>query len=202
MRKIILLGLLFNLLSVKAQEKITTYTMWEKEYEIQSTEPSDSAYSLYIDGVPLDKTVDKGGLIVKNEYLDEFINCIKFSREKYVEWTQTAKDNNIKDLKKDVDIKKIPKLGGYFNYGSWHFDFNVKPYFKYTISETKAGLINYSLIIYTGKLQASDNEYIDSDSFVYIFYSINEIDDFLLKLNEELVYNHFGAKNFKGDLFK
>jgi hypothetical protein len=56
--------------------------------------------------------------------------------------------------------------------------------------------------MYTGKLQASDNQYIDSDSFVFAFYSEEEIDEFINLFDRKLVDEKFSDKKGKEDLFK
>ena len=199
MKKILITLLLpFTLFS---QEPIGSYEIFDKELNISATEPKENGdYSLYIDGYTLDATVSSGGIIIKNKKIDTFINSWEQAKEKYIEWTTTAKENNIMDLKKDIKVKS-PKLSGYFSYGSWKFDNNVSPYFKYLITESK-GKASYGLILYTGKMQASDNQYIDSDSFLYAFYSIEDIDNFISLLDSKLVLDKFGEKNSKEDLFK
>lgn len=187
---------------VYTQETVTTYTIWDKVLNVDVTEPEDSTYSIYIDGMPLDAIVDRGGLIIKTKELTKFIECIVKGKNKYIEWTNTAKENNITDLTKDIDVGRMPKLGGYFKYSDWEFDFNVKPYVKYMISQNEDGKTQYAFLIYTGKLTSSSNQYIDSDSFVYAFYSLEEIEDFISLFDSSLVYKYFDNKKNKKDLFK
>ena len=103
-------------------------------------------------------------------------------------------------MRKDIKIK-IPKLDGFFDYGGWHFDFNVSPYFKFIISEGKPDPL-YCLGMYTGKLNASDNQYISSETFFYGFYSIEDIEHFINLLDPKIVVDHFEAKKSKKDLFE
>ena len=198
--KKILITLLFPF-TLFSQEPIGSYEIFDKEYKISATEPKENGdYSLYVDGYTFDATVSSGGIIVENNKIDDFINGWEQAKEKYIEWTTTAKENNVTDLNKDIKVK-IPKLSGYFSYGSWKFDWNVSPYFKYLITESK-GKISYGLILYTGTMQASDNEYIDCDSFAYAFYSIEDINKFISLFDQKLVTDHFKKKNSKEDLFK
>ena len=72
---------------------------------------------------------------------------------------------------------------------------------KILISESK-GKVSYGLIMYTGGMEDSDNQYIDSDSFVYAFYSLEDINKFISLFDQKLVTDHFGDKKSKEDLFK
>ena len=198
MKNIIIL--LFLPLTIFSQEKIETFEIFGKEYNLQASEPDAEGYDLYIDGYPADKAVSTGGLMIKSKKIEDFKNAWEEAKLKYIEWTTTAKENNITDLKKEVKVN-IPKVEGYFHYGSWHFDFNVSPYFKYLITEGESE-ISYGLILYTGTLNASDNQYIDADSFIYAFYSLEDIDNFISLLDPKIVMDHFGEKNSKEDLFK
>lgn len=200
MKNIIII--LFLPLTIFSQEKIGSYEIFGKELNIQVTEPNDKGYTLYLDGYPLDKIVSKGGLMIESKKVDDFKNACNEAKEKYIEWTSTAKENNVTDLRKDIKVK-IPKLEGYFSYGDWNFDFNVSPYFVYLITkDKKSGKVSYGLALYTGGMQASDNEYIDTDSFCYGFYTLEDIENFISLLDSKLVYDHFGSKNSKEDLFK
>lgn len=192
--------ILFLPLTIFSQETLETYEIFGKELNMQATEPDGKGYTLYLDGYALDKTVSKGGLMIKSKKIEDFKNTWEEAKLKYIEWTATAKENNVTDMRKDIKVK-VPKVQGYFSYGSWHFDFNVSPYFQYIISEGKSGA-SYGLALYTGKLQASDNQYIDASSFFYGFYSIEDIENFIALLDPKIVTDHFGEKTSKEDLFK
>ena len=184
-----------------SQVTIGEFTILEQNHEFKATEPNEKGeYDLWIYALSLDATVSKGGINIKYKKIQEFVTSLREAKNKYNEWTTTAKENSVTDLSKKLDIK-LPKVCGFFYYGDINFDFNVKPYFLYTISE-KASITSYSLIMYTGKLQASDNQYIDSDSFVFAFYSEEEIDEFINLFDRKLVDEKFSDKKGKEDLFK
>ena len=87
--------------------------------------------------------------------------------------------------------------------GDWNFDFSVSPYYKYLISKSeKTGKVSYCLSLYSGELQASDNQYIDAEDFIYPFYSLEEIEIFISLFDKQLVDDKFNSKNSKDDLFK
>ena len=107
-------------------------------------------------------------------------------------------DNNVEDLSKDIDTKKVRALSGFVYGREWHFDFNTLLNFRFKILNGK-----YLLILENAhKLQASDNQYIDYDGFFIIFKDVEEIDDFLSKVTEEKVIKFFEENSNKEDLFK
>ena len=200
MKRIIIL--LFLPLTILSQETLETYEIFGEELNMQATEPDGKGYTLYLDGYALDKTVSKGGLMIKSKKIEDFKNAWEEAKLKYIEWTATAKENNVTDMRKDIKVK-VPKVQGYFSYGDWHFDFNVSPYFAYIISKSeKSGKVSHGLALYTGGMVASDNEYIDADSFFYGFYSLEDIENFISLLDPKIVTDHFGDKTSKEDLFK
>tara|TARA_B100000242_G_scaffold63425_1_gene38791 strand:- start:2976 stop:3578 length:603 start_codon:yes stop_codon:yes gene_type:complete len=199
MKKIILF--LFLPLTILSQEKIETFEIFGKEYSVDATEPNSKGYTLYLNGHPLDKSVSQGGIMIKSEQTADFRNAWEKAKSKYIEWTATAKENDVTDLKKDIKVN-VPNVEGFFSYGDWQFDWNVSPFFKYIISKEKSGGVSYGLILYTGQLISSSNKYIDSESFVYAFYSLKDIENFISLLDPKIVLDHFGEKNSKEDLFK
>lgn len=170
-----------TLISIKinAQEKFTTYdnTYSGKKYEIQISSKDKDKYSIYIDAMSLDKTHEKGGIKIDEKQHQDFINAIADAKIKYEEWVKTAKENDIKELSKTMTIGS--KAGGYFLYGSkWNFQFLLNLKFDFKIIEIK-GEVKYLLLIKTGELQSSSNQYMTVDGFVLIFTSSKEIDEFL-----------------------
>lgn len=205
MKKIILLVVVTLTIGdiVYGQETIKTFSILGEEYDFQASElKEDSTYTVYVSGHSLDALNKKGGLMIKSKHIERFIACLNKGKKKYVEWTNTAKENNIKDLTKDIDVGKMPRLEGYFYYSEWKFDFNVVPFVKYMVTEKKDGSVDYAFLIYTGELTSSSNKYIDSDSFVYAFYSEEEIEEFIILFKPELVYEFYNEKNNEEDLFK
>tara|TARA_B100000886_G_scaffold191350_1_gene131781 strand:- start:1188 stop:1787 length:600 start_codon:yes stop_codon:yes gene_type:complete len=198
MKKIILL--LFLPLTILSQEKLETFEIFGKEYSVEATEPNSKGYTLYLNGYALDKTVSQGGLMIKSEKTADFRNAWKKAKSKYIEWTATAKENNVTDLNKDIKVN-VPSVEGFFSYGDWQFDWNVSPYFKYHITQANS-VVSYGLILYTGQLISGSNKYINSESFVYAFYSLEDIENFISLLDPKIVLDHFGEKNSKEDLFK
>jgi len=202
MKNILTILLLIPLL-LFSQEEIGSYELFGEEYKFEATEPDEKGeYTLYASGYASDGIVSQGGLMIKSKKIDDFVISLNEAKNKYVEWTSTAKENNVNDLSKDIKSSP-PSVGAYFAYSDWHFDFNVSPFYKYLITKSdKTGKISYCLALYTGDLESSDNQYIDADSFIYAFYSLEEIESFISLFDKQLVLDKFNIKNNKEDLFK
>ncbi|MBX2931996.1 MAG: hypothetical protein KF781_08635 [Chitinophagaceae bacterium] len=188
-------------LQSKAQEKFTTYdnTYVEKSYDIQISAKEKEKFTLYIDAMSFDKMHEKGGISIDQKQHQEFLNALSEAKLKYEEWVKTAKDNNVKELSKSMTIKS--KAGGYFLYGSkWNFQFLVNLKFDFRILESK-GETKYLLLVKTGELQSSSNQFMKVDGFALVFSSSTEIDDFVKAISTEKI-TEFTNKPKKDDLFK
>lgn len=188
-------------LKSNAQEKLTSYdnTYNGEKYEIQISAKEKEKFSLYIDAMSLDNLHEKGGISINQNQHQDFLNAIEEAKLKYEEWVKTAKENNVKDLNKTMSIKS--KSGAYFLYGSkWNFQFSVNLKFDFKIVEN-TGEIQYLLLIKTGELQSSSNQYMKVDGFVLVFCSSKEIDDFTASIATEKV-TEFVNKPKKEELFK
>ena len=195
---IILLTLVLN---VKAQDKFTTYdnSYAKKTYDIQISLKDNDKFTFYIEAMSLDKLHEKGGFMVDDKKYQGFIDALNEAKSKYQEWEQTAKSNSVKELDKEMPIKS--KVAGYFLYGSdWHFQYIVNLTFDFKILESD-GEIKYLLIVRSGKMQSSSNQFMDVDGVVLIFTSANEIQEFVDSISLNKI-NEFKNKPKSEDLFK
>jgi hypothetical protein len=181
-----------------AQENFTTYdnTYFGKTYDIKlSLEKGD----LYIDAMALDDLYDKGGIRIRKEQHQDFLNAIAEAKTKYNEWVKIAQENNVRAFDKSMNIKC--KVGSYFLYGSeWKFQLVVNLTFDFQILEDE-GELKYLLFIRTGELKSSSNEHLKVDGFLLVFSSVNEIDAFANKISSQKI-NTFIPKPTEKDLFK
>ena len=203
MMKIILTVLITILISisVSAQEKFLTYdnTYANKNYDINLSIKDNNKFTLYINAMSLDKLHENGGFMVYDKDYPEFIDALNQAKLKYEEWVKTAKENNVTKLSKEIKIKS--KVAGFFLYGSdWHFQFRVKLTFTFKILEI-GGETKYLLIVRTGKLKSSSNQFMDVDGFVLVFSSDSEISEFVNAISLDKI-NEFRNKPKSEDLFK
>lgn len=200
MKKLTILAIsLITSTQIFSQEKFTTYenTFEEKSYEIKISD--DEKFIIYIDAMSLDKLHDKGGIFIEQKRHEQFINALTEAKLKYVEWVKTAKENNVTELQKSMDINI--RAGGYFLYGSkWQFQLSVNLKFELLILENK-GATKYILLVKTGELKSSSNQYMDVDGFVLAFCSSKEIDNFINSISMDKITNFLSKPKTK-DLFK
>ncbi|EMS34623.1 hypothetical protein C943_03310 [Mariniradius saccharolyticus AK6] len=186
----------------QAQEKYATYfnSFLEKDLEIEATF-DDPKMTLYINGYSLERASERGGFMVSEKMHAGFLHDLKVARDKYVEWRNVAIENDVRDLRKDVELQP-QRINGYFNSGSkWYFDFSVVPTFRFLISEDE-GKVTYRMFMMSGKLQASTNEYIDTDGFIIPFSTIEEFDEFIDLVTMEKIEEFKRQKKDKSSLFK
>jgi len=196
-----LLIILVTTTSAFAQEKLASYdnTLNNKTYKIGISEGEKEKFSLYIDAMSLDKTHEIGGIMIDQKHHQSFLNAITEGKLKYEEWVKTAKENNVKNLVKTMNIKS--KAGSYFLYGSkWNFQFLVNLEFDFKILENN-GKTEYLLFIRTGELQSSSNQFMKVDGFVLVFSSTKEMDEFSNTISTEKI-TEFLNQPKKDILFK
>lgn len=181
-----------------AQVRYKTYycSYVNKNYNIDL---DTSRRVLYIDGMSLDRLHDKGGIILYKDQLPGFIESMNIAKNKYIEWVKTAKENNVTELNKKIATSAVS--AGYFKYGKdWEFAFDINLTFSFQIIQTN-GEVAHLLVIKTGELKSSSNEYMTVDGFLLIFSSVTEINNFMNSISPENITN-FLNKPKAADLFK
>lgn len=199
MKKYSILILVLTLSSfVQAQKKVSEYSssFFDKTFEVQASEPKNGIFSFFIHCESKDK--HKVGFILKSNDVPDFINSLNEIKQKFSEWEDTAKKNNVTDFDKEFNTK-FNSVRTFFTYGSdWHFEsgVRVKPYFKVTQD-------GQCLIIFNSReLTASDNQFMTVKGFILAFSSIKEVDEFINALDFDTVINEESKKEKTENLFK
>ena len=197
--KVMMMTLMMCLVTIVSfgQEKYTTYDNLyiEKTYEVSISHKDNGKYTLYVDMTSVDKLSKIGGVMITEKEHELFLSTLNEAKVKYTEWINTAKENNVTDLNKLMAY--TVKVGGFFLYGSkWNFQFFVNLTFAFITVDGKN-----LLIVSTGKLTSSSNQYMTHDGFVFIFQNEKEIDDFINILSVDKV-KEFMNKPKLTDLFK
>lgn len=188
-------------INLSAQEKISTYEMSLSEkapFLISAVQPDDKGeFTYYINLWSLDASVKQGGLILKSSEYEEFKEMMLQCLAKLDEWDSVANSNNIVELRKDIPITIAPDAKGFFQYGSgWKFDHSISLTPEFYKKSGYAGVL-----IHTGKVVASDNQYMDCKDLV-IALTEKELRSFLEATSPDLVISHFKDKAKQDDLFK
>jgi hypothetical protein len=196
MKKSILSLVLIFCLNAVAQKNYETYTshLSSQPFEIKIEVKNEKQYYVYIDMYSFDKSSEKGGIYLDAKQIYSFLENLSKAKEKYVEWVQISKENNLKQASKEMTFKF--NSGAYFKYGGWNFQFNKPCSFSYNLIGE-----NHYLMINTNKIYSSSNRYITHDGFVIAFKSPEEIDAFINLFAEEKL-KEFVSKPQEKDLFK
>ena len=202
LKTVLIVGLFFTYASKSiAQEKYVTYDniYAEETFEIKISSDEKEKFTLYIDALSLDELNSKGGIFINQKNYQDFISALADAKSKYEEWVKTAKENNIKEFYKTMTVKS--KAGAYFLYGNkWEFQLYVNLKFDFKIIETD-GITKYLLLVRSGELTSSSNQFIKDDGFVLIFSSTEEIDNFIKSISIEKITD-FLKKPKNSELFK
>lgn len=187
-----------------AQEKFATYESpyTGKDYQISiHVDPKKPGeFKLYIDAFSLDQLHETGGIGVDEKEHADFIVALNTAKQKYSEWVATAQSNNVTDVRKDMDIKC--KTSGYFLYGKeWEFQFRVRPTFAFKILKDPKDDVKYLLLVNTGQLVSSSNQFMKVDGFALVFSSAEEIEAFINTVSAEKI-REYSNKPKTADLFK
>lgn len=202
MKKLLLCGSLFAMSLFCAQDKFSEFSLsyfdTKPIYNIEISQKKGEIESIYIDGFSMSTISSKGSMILYQKKVEDFISFLNFSRDKYIEWTKTAKENNVQDLAKDIKPEKKLLLDFAFLYGSkWQFQNGKYVNARYKIVNGK-----YLLIIESGPLQSSSNQFMKSDGLVWIFSDVSEIDNLIKELDIVKMTDFVKQKGNKEDLFK
>ncbi len=192
---IVLSSLCFQFLI--GQQNYTDYTSayTGASYNIQVGNEGE----LYIDLMSFDEGDSKVGLIVKRKRVGDILNCLDSALSKYNSWKTVAINNNVKDFAKSIDCNC--KSEAYFKYGDWQFDNFVQPTFEFKVVESN-GKVWHLLIVRTGKLVSSTNQYIDHKGGAIVFSSSDEIVNFMNYIKTESVDLFLSKKPKTEELFK
>ena len=202
MKKILfsIIALLSVITTANAQELIGYYnnrfTTGQTKFKVQ----------LLMDGIDgkdyvmvevLTTDADEAHLLIDIDKLEATKKSIKDIKEKYVEWSATARQNNIKDMNGKMPINLVmPKVAWKTN--KWWFangfKWNLPPYFI-----VKDGTKYYAYI--SQEVSSRSNEYVTS-KINLIFTSVNDFDSLLNVLNVEKIKGMVDKSKSQKQLFK
>lgn len=185
-------------LSVSAQEKLAEYTLsYYKDRPAQSVSYSAKDASYYVSMPSVDKH-DKGGMIVKTKEVEQMREVFIAARDKFVEWSAVARQNSVGKLTKDMELTPLRLSYYWSSVRDWYFDFNQIPNFRFMVFEDGS----HYLVISSGKLNSSTNQYIDSSGFLLVFSSADEVNAFLECFDPQKLIELQQKKEATEELFK
>ena len=180
-----------------AQKTVANYhsDYFDKDYEISiSTKKHDSSS---ISDVYIEVSGDRKGEVVTLDYKEPalLLSSLKEVRDKYEEWYKVAEDNNITDMTKEIPVK-MPSVTVCWYGTKWYFAFNIRANFTFMILDS-----GKKIIVMHSKVTASSNRYIDQE-FYWAFQSVDELDEFIKKLDYPKFLEIVNEKANNAELFK
>ena len=196
MKKIILvLCLLTFILPIKAQQKVGEYTnsYVSKTFSIEAVEKNNKIEVVYI-GISTDHKSRPAYIVVKGEDIGIFKTALELARDKFSEWKKVAKDNNITEMSKEMNIN-FPKVTVAWHGTKWWFSFGNKINFRFLILEDGEMVAHW-----TSKVTSSSNRYIEE----YIYFAFANEEDFnsiINQLDSQRILNELLKNKNKSELF-
>lgn len=193
-----LAGLIMSHLS-SAQEKVNDYTMSYFEvpsYDISATEEKGEI-SYYVSMYSMEGKSSPVILMIDGDSeLDDFVADLQTAANTYAKWDSVSVANSVTDLNKEMSVSTRGLKTAFLYGSSWNFDYSSP--LSYTFKHLDEVP---NLLIRTGELQSVSNEYIDSDGGIFVFSSIEEINEFIRALDPKYARDHFMEKASKDNLF-
>jgi|SRR5690606_8537682 len=195
MKKITLLLLLISATAVKAQKKIDQYSSeyFNKEYNIEASLDKKGEFDVYI-GIASETVSSEARIMLKSKDINDFINALIETKTKYVEWSKVAKENNVDNLTKDIDVK-FPNVGIAWLGSKWFFSMSQRLKPKFSILND-----GRHIVMFVNNNTASSNQFIKETTY-WIFTDENEFDVLISKIKYDTVKNKLDAEESKKDLF-
>lgn len=191
----VFVSLFLSVNSSFGEKVISSYTSsyFNKEYNIEASEIKNGKFSVYIQVAA--EGSSNAMISLDNTELDKFNDFLQKTKEKYIEWSKVAKDNNITEMSKEMDFKS-PSTTICWLGSKWWFSFGIKLQPRFLILDDG----NYVVTI-VKTVRASSNEYIDETIYL-VFSTPEEIDVMISLLNEEDITAELQKAQNSSDLFK
>ncbi|MEI6823620.1 MAG: hypothetical protein WCL51_16940 [Bacteroidota bacterium] len=204
MKKLVTILFLLTLwVTTFSQKKYDSYesSYFNKEYDLSLSYKSELDFTLWITAPSFDKLHSKDGVLsLSFQRFDNFTNALIEAKSKYIEWVKTAKENNVNDLLKHMELSNKSKIDVGFVYGEMQFNFDITLKYDFMILQ-KGDKIKYLLLIKTGEVVSSSNQFMKSDGLAIVLSSEKEINDFLDKISLDKI-RKITSKPKSEELFK
>lgn len=183
MKKIfVVLLCLFCATNVSHAEKVVGSYLsqyFDQTYEIEAAETKTGALSIYIQ-VSAKSTGTRAMINLTGSEIGAFKSALLQTKDKFVEWSKVAKDNNVAEMNKEMDIK-FPSMTVCWLGSKWFFSFGVKIKPSFIILDSGKHVVSF-----TKTVKSSSNEYIDEKIYL-VFEDPAEIDELLSQINEDKI---------------
>lgn len=179
--------------NANAEKVVGHYHHGSREYNIEATTyKNDLTVYIQVMGEHED---DKVLVRIDGaENIQNFIDALNVCKTKHIEWSEVAKNNNITDFRKTINVK-FPNVELWWLGSKW-FSSHKQNYIKpdFVVRE------NTSFIVISGKANHWDNKYIDTR--YYMFLTPNDIDELVKVLNVDTINSILNQEKETDTLFQ
>jgi hypothetical protein len=198
MKKILLIiACLLCFLNVALAERVVgrySLSYFDKTYEIEASKIERGKFSVFIQVSAKDADT-RAMLDITNDKVDELKQALSEMKEKFMEWSNIAKDNNVTEMEKTMDIR-FPSMSVCWHGSKWFFSFGHKFQPKFMILES-----GKHIVLITRKVTSSSNKYID-ETIYWVFSNPEEIDELISQLDIERIESELTKTKNESELFK
>lgn len=199
MKKILLMAFAIIAFVSNAFETIGTYSVWNGliSYKVKvSSLNKDSTFSYMIQVGGFKSFNDEIYIELNSNDVDKFLSAMQQAKNKFNEWKEIAKDNNLKDVFKQMDID-LPEMRLVWKGSRWFCSkgFILSPHFN--VGDN----LEYCTLSLIGIALSQDNKYI-SKKYQVVFLNNTEVDGLLYLLNNKNVYEQLRKKAERQNLLK
>jgi len=189
--------ILFTTTSSYSQKEYAKFTSGNGKLSMKSSvvaKPGKTQGNVY-----MDLNIDgKSSISFKGEKSRmEFLSFVNRTYEKFKEWKVTAEENKVTDLNKDIESASLGDNVAFYYGASWKFSFGKNPV-RAIMNVNESSKVSYYL--YFGKVTASDNQYMKSDSQLFVMED-SDIESLNNVLSTEVINKFIKAQTSAEDLF-
>lgn len=193
---IVALLILVCSLPMLAETQVGSYTMAGKDKRIEAYIDKKGNLKVFIEIVGEHSKEEVSLKLDGAGNVSEFVSSLILAKAKFVEWDKVAKDNQVTDMNKAIDIK-FPNCEIWWRgtkyYSSYAHDFVRLKFFVSKDGNTWVGT--------GGEAQHWDNKYI-TQKFYIIFNEPEDMQSLIDALNIDAIMKKLNEQASAGDLFK
>lgn len=208
-RLLLCLVISFLSLSIKAQEKLSSYpcSTTGENYDVKISLKGSGLFSIWIDACSYDQNYPVGGLVIREKNFYSFIDAIQVARNKYSLYIdKKAKNANVVDYK---SLNIYNKVDVFYRTSTWNMGYNVPLSFEIVNSKkdgkrspilkiTADMKITPDVLVTTDMIHPVSNPKIPLNGYGLIFTSVEEVDRFLEAISPEKVNSYVKLNSVNG----
>ncbi len=138
--------------------------------------------------IEVDGNYDEVFIKVKRNQLDAFHNALRQAKSKFLEWQQVAKDNNVLDFYKAMDIT-FPEIEAYWYCDNdWKDSFGKKPQVLFIVNEEGESFVSVGTTV----TDWEDDSY--EETYVLILGYSLDFDDLINRTKLTYIQNKVNEK--------